>query len=89
MLPSIWSPYTKQSVSKLEMIQRTATRWVKNSYSPYETVTRMLDDLGWRLLENGRTDAHLIMFHMIIIDYVAIIMKTYLFKYTENFTTKN
>ena len=88
MLPSIWSPYTKQNVSKLEMIQRTATRWVKISYSPYETVTRVLDDLGWRLLENGRTDAHL-MFPMIINDYVTIITKTYLFKYTENFTTKN
>ena len=32
---SVWSPYTKQS--KLEMIQRTAARWVKNNYSPYES----------------------------------------------------
>ena len=62
----VWSPYTKQSISKLEMILMTAARWVKKQLLYSHMVTRMLDDLGWRLLENRGTDARLIMFHMII-----------------------
>ena len=54
------------------MIQQRAARWVKHNYSPSESVTRMLDDLDWRSLENRLTDACLIMFHRIIYGYVAI-----------------
>lgn len=74
---SVWSPYTKQNVSKIEMVQRRAARWVKNNYSPYDSVTRMLDDLGWRSLEDRRTDARLVMFHKIIYGYVAIEVPSY------------
>ena len=68
---SVWSPSTKQNISKIEMIQRRAARWVKHNYSPYESITRMLDDLGWRskLLENRCAGACLIMFHRIIYGY--------------------
>ena len=50
----VWSPHTKQNINKTEMIQRRAARWVKNNYSPYESVSSMLDDLGWRCWQTDR-----------------------------------
>ena len=39
---SVWSPYTKENINKIEMLQRRAARWVTNDFSPYSSVT----DLG-------------------------------------------
>ena len=44
---------------------------MKNYYSPYESVTKMLDDLGWRSLENRRTDACLVSQNFFY-NYIAI-----------------
>ena len=33
---SVWNPHTKQNISKIEMVQRRAARWVKINYSPYD-----------------------------------------------------
>ena len=30
---TVWSPYTKQDINKIEMVQRRAVRWTLNSYS--------------------------------------------------------
>ena len=44
----VWSPNTKHNINKIEMTQRRAARRVKNQFSPYESVTNMLSELGWR-----------------------------------------
>ena len=67
---SVWSFHTKQNIIKIEMTQRRVARWVKKkkkkkNYSPYESVSNMLDDLGWRSLENRRIDCRLVMLHKI------------------------
>ena len=74
---TIWSPHTKQNTQKIEMVQRRAARWVNNNYSTYDSVSTMLDNLGWRSLENRRIDSHLFMFHRIIYGYVALQIPTY------------
>ena len=53
---------SKVDINKIEMTQRRAARWVKNNYFPYESVSHMLNKLGWRSVENRQIDAHLIMF---------------------------
>ena len=58
----VWSPYTKDNINKIEKVQRRAARWVTNDYSSYSSVTDMLSNLGWRSLENRRTDTRLAMF---------------------------
>ena len=63
---TIWSPHTKQNTQKIEMVQRRAARWVENNYSTYDSVSTMLDNLGWRSLENRRIDSRLFMFNRII-----------------------
>ena len=35
---TIRSPYTKQGISKVEMVQRRAKRWTLNNYSPHSSV---------------------------------------------------
>ena len=44
---SVWSPYTKSNIARLEMVQRRAARWTLSEYSPYASVTQMLQCLGW------------------------------------------
>ena len=44
---AVWSPYTKENISKIEKVKRRAARWVSNDYSPYGSVTDMLSNLGW------------------------------------------
>ena len=31
---SVWSPYTKSNIARLEMVQRRAARWTLSEYSP-------------------------------------------------------
>ena len=69
------------------MIQRRAARWVKNNYSPYDSVSNMLDGLGWRSLENRRIDSRLVMFYRIIHGYVAIQIQTYFEKPSDTLVT--
>ena len=45
---TVWNPYTKQKIQKIEMVQRRAARcrWLSNSYSYYDSVPAMLSNLG-------------------------------------------
>ena len=74
---SVWSPYTKSNIARLEMIQRRAARWTLSEYSPYASVTQMLQSLGWRSLEQRRSDSRLCLFYKIIYGLVAIDMPPY------------
>ena len=74
---SVWSPYTKSNVNKFEMIQRRVARWTSNNYSPYASVTEMLQSLGWRSLEQRTSDSRLCLFYKIIYGLVAIDMPPY------------
>ena len=82
---SVWTPHTKENILKIEMTQRRAARWVKNNYSTYDSVSHMLDNLGWRSLENRRIVSRLIMFYKIVYGHVAIQMPTY-FEQPQRFT---
>ena len=74
---SVWSPYTKSNIARLEMVQRRAARWTLSEYSPYSSVTQMLQSLGWRSLEQRRSDSRLCLFYKIIYGLVAIDMPPY------------
>ena len=69
---SVWSPYTKKDIYKVEMVQRRATRWILSSYSPYQSVTELQQQLNLRSLEQRRVDAKVIMLYKIIHGLVAI-----------------
>ena len=48
---SVWSPYTKDYVHKIEMVQCRAVRYVTNRYRNTSSVTSMLEYLEWESLE--------------------------------------
>ena len=68
----VWSPYTQKNIDRLEMVQRRAARWTLNNYSTYASVTDMLSNLGWRSLQNRRSDARLCLFFKIVHGLVAV-----------------
>ena len=74
---SVWSPHTQKNIKKVERVQRRAARWVKHNYSPYESVTNMVDSLGWRTLEQRRADTRLILFYKIVHSLVAVPLPNY------------
>ena len=73
----IWSPYTKKDIYKVEMVQRRAIRWSLNSYSSYQNVTELQQQLGLRTLEQRRVDAKVIMIYKIMHGLVAIPLPPY------------
>ena len=76
MLPSIdycstiWDPYTKNDISKLEMLQHRAARFVMNKprYSQQHNVsiTKMLTELHWPTLQNRWKQARFILMFKIV-----------------------
>ena len=74
---SVWSPYTKKDINKIEMVQRRAIRWTQNSYYLYASVTPMQNQLGLRTLEQRRADARVIMLFKIIHGMVEIPLPQY------------
>ena len=59
------------------MIQRRAARWTLNNYSPYAIMTEVVISLGWRSLEQRRSDSRLCLFYKIIYSLVSIDMPPY------------
>ena len=39
---TVWSPYTKSDIAKLEKVQRKAARYVFNDFSSHSSVSSML-----------------------------------------------
>ena len=74
---TIFDPYTKSNIDKLEKVQRRAARWTTNDYSHYSSVTEMLERLGWRTLQQRRADARLCLLYKIIHELVAISIPHY------------
>ena len=72
-----WSSYTDQNIDKPEMTQCKVACWTLNNYSTDESVTEMLQSLGWRSLEQRRTDSRLCLFYKIIYGLVAIDLPPY------------
>ena len=73
----VWSPYTKSNIHKIEMVQRRAARWTLCRFSSYDSVSDMLGDLGWRSLEDRRTDSRLCLFYKIVHGLVAVPLPPY------------
>ena len=81
----VWSPHTKSNRHKIEMVQRRAARWTLCRSSSYDSVSDMLGDLGWRPLEDKRTDSRLCLFYKIVHGLVAVPLSPYVV-HTQVFT---
>ena len=52
---SVWDPYGKNDSIKLEKVQRKAARYTLGKHRRGESVTAMLESLGWKHLKARRT----------------------------------
>ena len=68
----VWDPYTKDKQKQVEMVQRRAARYVYNCYDMKASVTTMLEELGWRSLEQRRADLRLTLLYKCINGIVAV-----------------
>ena len=53
-------------IHSIEMVQHRAARFVMNKYSNYDSVTQMLDTLGWNTLEDRRNKLRAVMVYKIL-----------------------
>jgi hypothetical protein len=65
---TIWNPYLKGDIDKLERIQNRAIRFVKKDYKSRETgaITRMREDLELETLEDRRLSLRLILISKVV-----------------------
>ncbi|XP_072048705.1 uncharacterized protein [Amphiura filiformis] len=69
---SVWDPHPKDLVTRLDMVQRRAARFVKSDYHQRHSVTKMLEDLQWKTLYERRAHNKVIMLYRIVYGLVAI-----------------
>ena len=86
---AVWDPHQKFNQEKLEMVQRRAARFVKSRYKRTDSVTAMLDELGWPILSKRRKDARLILFYKIINNLAQVPHEHILIKAYEGTRKKN
>ena len=48
---AVWHPHNKKYKSQIEHIQRRAARWTVGNFDRHASVTRIIQDLGWRSLD--------------------------------------
>ena len=69
----VCAPYeTKYIINQLEMVQCRVARFVCNNYNQQASVTEMINELGWDLLEHRRTVARLALMKQIQDGHSAI-----------------
>ena len=75
----IWDPYEQKNIKAIERVQRRAARFVKNDYRTYlqdeqryNSVTKMINELGWKNLAERRRDIRLTLFYKIINEDVKV-----------------
>jgi hypothetical protein len=68
-------------INKIEMVQKRAARFVTSNYSREpETVTSILQNLGWPTLETHRQGARLILLYKIIHGEAAVNIPYYIMR---------
>ena len=63
---AVWDPHTKVRTSQIEQVQQRAARWTVSNYDWQASATQIVQDLGWRTLEQRRADARLCLFYKVV-----------------------
>ena len=58
---TVWDPYEKGDINKLEMVQRRGVRYVRSRYHNRSSVADMMAGLHWKTLQQRRKEARLAM----------------------------
>ena len=69
---AIWDPFLQKDVNALERVQRRGARFVRNKYLQTESVTKLLEELGWEDLAKRRLNSRLTIIYKIMNGHVAV-----------------
>ena len=69
---SVWKPYTKCNVEKIEMVQCLAARSVYQDHSHFSHFSLVIKELGWDSLEHHRLVNQVVMFYRIYKGHVGV-----------------
>ena len=75
---AVWDPHNKGRISQVEQVQRRAARWTVDNFERQASVTRIVQDLGWRTLDQRRADARLCLFYKTVHGLVAVPLPEYI-----------
>ena len=75
---TVWDPYTKGNIRKIEMVQRRAAHFTLNRYRNRSSVSDMIEELGWTTLEKRWEHQRLLMLYKIRNGLVAVHSNQYL-----------
>ena len=78
---TIWDPrpgVENNGAYKVEITQRCAARWTLKRYHNTSSVTDMLENLGWRTLEQRRVDVRLALLFKIYNGLIPVDARKYL-----------
>ena len=75
---AVWDPHTNVRTTQIEQVQRRAARWTVSNYDWQASATQIVQDLGWRKLEQRRADAHLCLFYKVVDGLVAVPLPDYI-----------
>ena len=79
---AVWDPHNKNRISQIEQVQLRAARWTLSNFDRKASVTKMVQDLGWRTLDQRRdqrrADARLCLFFKILHGLVAVPLLDYI-----------
>ena len=73
-----WAPYSRQSINKLESVQRRAAGFVMHDYNQTSSVSNMLLRLNWNTMETHFKHLRLQMLHKIIHSSVGVSLPSYI-----------
>ena len=67
---SIWDPHTQKDIKLVEMVQHRGARFVTNTphkrqAGPQPSVTNIINDLGWKSLQDRRKNNRLVLLYKI------------------------
>ena len=74
---AVWDPHTKVRTSQIEQVQRRAARWTVSNYDWQTSATQIVQDLGWRTLEQRRA-ARLCLFYKVVHGLAAVPLPDYI-----------
>ena len=80
---SVWDPYTKSNIDKIEMVQRRAARYASNRYRNTSSVSDMLLNLGWDTLAERREHQRLLMLYKMRNNIIAVKDTDYLTRHNR------
>ena len=75
---SVWNPAKKDTINKIEAVQRRAARFATRDYQRTSSVTSMLRQLQWQSLQSRRETAQVTMMYRIVYHLVDIPADQYL-----------